>query len=174
MVDCGLAILGVHMINTSRRAFLKGASSLAGVAVLSGCSTLGGGNNVTASAPQIDVYRHPLCLCCNDWMSHLRKAGFQVNGHYKMDMEAVKVEHSVPLSISSCHTAVVNGYVVEGHVPATDILRLLDEKPVAQGLSLPAMPVGSPGMEDEHGHKEHYKVLLFNKDGSYSVYAEHN
>ena len=95
----------------------------------------------------ITVYKSPSCGCCKMWIEHLESEGFTVEAFDSDDMTAIKKELSVPRQMSSCHTAKVGGYTIEGHVPAADIRRLLAEQPDADGLAVPGMPVGSPGME---------------------------
>lgn len=125
-------------------------------------------------APQlVDVYRSPSCGCCLLWVEHLRGAGFKVNVHDTADMQAVKQRLGVPESKQSCHTASVGGYFVEGHVPATDIRRLLKEKPDARGVAVPGMPLGSPGMEVPGRTVQPYAVELVGRDGSTRVYSRH-
>ena len=100
-----------------------------------------------AGAPEVTVYKSATCGCCNKWVDHLRDAGFKVTAHNRGDMNQVKQTHGVKYQHRSCHTAVVGGYVVEGHVPADDIRRLLDGRPAISGLAVTGMPMGSPGME---------------------------
>lgn len=100
-----------------------------------------------AKVPNINVYRSPDCSCCGGWIDHLKTHGFSVQDFPTPDIEAVKQRYKVPDNLTSCHTAIVNGYVIEGHVPANDIKRLLQERPNVSGLSVPQMPVGTPGME---------------------------
>ena len=100
------------------------------------------------SAGEITVYKSPTCGCCNKWVSHLRDAGFKVNTINSDDLESIKLSAGVQPFLQSCHTALVDGYVVEGHVPASDIKRLLQERPAVTGLAVPGMPAGSPGMEN--------------------------
>ncbi|KAB2920173.1 MAG: DUF411 domain-containing protein [Hyphomicrobiaceae bacterium] len=111
--------------------------------------------------PAITVSKDPNCGCCNGWIAHLRRNGFAVTAIETADMLAVKARLNVPAELSSCHTAEIGGYVVEGHVPAQAILRLLAERPDAVGLAVPGMPIGSPGMEG--GRPEVYEVFLFGK-----------
>ncbi len=124
-----------------------------------------------AGATDIEVYKTPWCGCCDDWVEHLRDDGFTVRVHERGDLDPVKRDHGVPADLASCHTAVVDGYVVEGHVPAADIRRLLADRPAATGIAVPGMPVGSPGME-EGDRREPYRVILFGRNGR-SVYARH-
>lgn len=119
----------------------------------------------------IEVWKDPSCGCCKDWVTHLEKSGFTVKVHQNGN-DVVRGRLGMPRSLGSCHTALVGGYAIEGHVPATEIQRLLKEKPVAVGLSVPGMPVGSPGMDSAYykGIKNPYDVLLVSKDGSSRVY----
>jgi hypothetical protein len=116
-----------------------------------------------AASWSISVSKNPNCGCCNGWVSHLRSAGFSVTVVDTDDLSALKARLGVPQDLASCHTAEVNGYVVEGHVPADAIVRLLREAPRAKGLAVPGMPVGSPGMEG--GTPEDYEVVLFGDNG---------
>ena len=126
---------------------------------------------VDPSLPTVTVYKSPSCGCCAAWADHLRENGFPVETVETADVQAVKAEYGVPPALQSCHTAVVDGYVVEGHVPAADVKRLLAERPEAGGLAVPGMPVGSPGME-QGDTVEPYDVLLID-DGQTSVFARH-
>jgi len=128
---------------------------------------------VPASTAEADVmvYKSPSCGCCGGWVDHMRANGFTVAVKERDDLTPVKARLGVPDSLQSCHTAEVGGYVVEGHVPAADIRRLLTERPRARGLAVPGMPAGSPGMGDG-GHREAYQVILFG-DGGHSVYARY-
>ena len=109
--------------------------------------------------PEVTVSKDPNCGCCTAWAEHLRAAGFPVKIAEQPDMPALKARLGVPEALASCHTAEVAGYVLEGHVPATAVLRLLKERPQAKGLAVPGMPIGSPGMEG--GAPETYNVMLF-------------
>jgi hypothetical protein len=124
--------------------------------------------NVAAAVPVIEVYKSPTCGCCGKWAEHLRNGGFAVNVHAIPDIDAFRVRTGVPAAMASCHTALVGGYVVEGHVPAADIRKLLTERPKALGLAVPGMPAISPGMDAPHGPG--YEVLLFQTDGASRVY----
>jgi hypothetical protein len=124
-----------------------------------------------SSEPVITVYRDPNCGCCTKWIAHLIKHGFRVKDNKSDTMSEVKRGLGVPDSMESCHTGVVNGYVIEGHVPAADIQRLLKEKPKVAGLAVPGMPMGSPGMEGPR--TDRYDVLSFDKSGKTAVYAKH-
>ncbi|MDP2028279.1 MAG: DUF411 domain-containing protein [Thiobacillus sp.] len=122
--------------------------------------------------PVIDVYKSPTCGCCNKWIDHLKANGFGVRSHDTDNVLQHKQRLGVPPGYGSCHTAEVGGYVIEGHVPAREIKRLLKEKPRARGLVVPAMPVGSPDMEAD-GRKDPYKVFLVNRNGSTRTYVQY-
>ena len=119
--------------------------------------------------PEIEVYKSPTCGCCNDWIDHLKENGFPVKAHNTNSVEKIKDLAGVGRNLRSCHTAVVEGYVIEGHVPADLIKKMLKDKADINGLTVPGMPMGSPGME---GHrKDDYQVLTMEKDGTTRVYA---
>jgi hypothetical protein len=117
-----------------------------------------------ATSHEITVYKTPTCGCCTDWVDHLRANGFTVTVEDYDSLSAIKFIAGVPRDLESCHTAMVDGYVVEGHVPAGDIVRLLTERPAALGLSVPGMPIGSPGMEVPGRTPDAYDVILFGDD----------
>jgi hypothetical protein len=119
----------------------------------------------------ITVYKTPTCGCCKKWVSHLEENGFTVESIDMNDLRMIKSMSGISPQNASCHTAKVGGYVVEGHVPADDIKRLLAERPDIRGLAVPGMPMGSPGMEGPH--KEAYSVMAIGNDNSSSVYARH-
>jgi len=122
--------------------------------------------------PVIDVYKSPTCGCCNKWIDHLKANGFGVRSYDTDNVAQHKARLGVPPGYGSCHTAEVDGYVIEGHVRAREIKRLLKERPRARGLVVPAMPVGSPGMEAD-GRKDPYKVFLVNRNGSTRTYVQY-
>lgn len=119
----------------------------------------------------VDVYKTANCLCCGKWADHLRKAGFEVRTHNVLSLPAARKHFGVPDHVASCHSAKVAGYVVEGHVPVPDVLRLIKEKPEARGLAVPGMPIGSPGMEGRQ--VSHFNTLLIKHDGGTEVFAKH-
>ena len=123
----------------------------------------GAASSYAASAPQIDVYRDPNCGCCTSWIKHLEKNGFEVKDHLESDMSTLKTRLGVPPRLASCHTAVINGQFVEGHVPAADVLAL-KERPDLLGLAAPGMPAGSPGME-MGDRKDAYAVIGLDRQG---------
>ena len=124
-----------------------------------------------SSGPLITVFKTPTCACCGKWVEHLKANGFTVKVQEVNDTSAYERQYRVPRSMVSCHTAVVNGYTIEGHVPAAEIKRLLSERPKAVGLAVPGMPVGSPGMEA--ARSETYSVVIFDESGHGSVYAHY-
>ena len=129
--------------------------------------------NATAQEPlNITVYRSPTCGCCGKWLDHLKKHQFNVVDIKLKDMQTVKRKHGVPANLASCHTAIINGYIIEGHVPAGDIKRLLVEKPMVSGLSVPAMPSGTPGME-MGGRKDPFTVISFDQKGKLERFTEY-
>ncbi|MEJ7931466.1 DUF411 domain-containing protein [Ramlibacter sp. AN1015] len=127
-----------------------------------------------AKKPVVEVWKDPNCGCCKDWVTHLQDNGFAVTVH-DTGNTAVRAQLGIDPKYGSCHTAVVAGYALEGHVPAREIHRLLAEKPAARGLAVPGMPIGSPGMDGEAygGRKHPYDVLLLAKDGSSKVYQRY-
>ena len=127
-----------------------------------------------AAAAALTVYKDPNCGCCAGWVDHLTRAGFSATVVNQPDLAAIRARHGVPDAVLSCLTALIDGYFVEGHVPAEDIKRLIRLKPQARGLALPGMPVGSPGMESPDGRREPYEVLLIMRDGTSSAFARHS
>jgi hypothetical protein len=125
-----------------------------------------------ARATDVTVFKDPNCGCCKLWVDHLRKHAFAVSARDTSDVTAVKRAGRVPEKLYSCHTAFVGGYVIEGHVPAADIQRLLKEKPKIAGIGVPGMPAGSPGME-VGGRVDRYDVVAFNRDGTTRIFARH-
>jgi hypothetical protein len=150
---------GVHL---TRRALLIVA---AGGAVFSASAVL------ATPPPTIQVWKDPNCGCCKDWVALLKKAGFTVHIFDQANAE-VRARLGTPQQFGACHTGLVQGYVIEGHVPVSDILRLLKQKPKALGLAVPGMPVGSPGMDGAAygGRRDPYKVLLVQNDGAAQVF----
>jgi hypothetical protein len=124
-----------------------------------------------AGATEVTVYKSPTCGCCSKWIDHLRDEGFYVIDKNRNNVNQIKLEHGVQHKHASCHTALVEGYVVEGHVPANDIKRMLHEKPKITGLAVPGMPMGSPGMEGNY--KDPYEVLAFVKGGKTKIFSRH-
>jgi hypothetical protein len=149
-------------------AFIGTLGILASVAPASYASTV-----LEAKAPSITVYRSPECSCCGGWVKHLKSQGFKVQDFPTSEIEAVKQNYSVPNNLTSCHTAMINGYVIEGHVPAKDIKHLLQEKlKDITGLSVPGMPVGTPGME-MGDKKDPFNVVAFDDKDTVVVFNQY-
>ena len=148
-----------------RRNFV--ATALAAVAAIVPAS-------VAAASVLAEVWKAPTCGCCKDWIAHLESNGFRVKVH-DIGNTAARARLGIPMRLGSCHTAQVEGYVIEGHVPAREIRRLLSERPSAVGLAVPGMPIGSPGMDGPaYGtRKDPYDVLLVRKDGSTTPYQSY-
>jgi hypothetical protein len=128
-----------------------------------------------AAAPvPVEVWKAPTCGCCKDWIRHLESSGFKVQVHDSGNT-AARARLGIPMRLGSCHTALIEGYAIEGHVPVREIRRLLAERPSAVGLAVPGMPIGSPGMDGpEYGtRKDPYDVLLVRKDGSTTSYQSY-
>ena len=134
-------------------------------------STASAASNASIDSLIMTVYKTPTCGCCRKWVDHVRQSGFRATTTDLADVTPVKETHKVPADLSSCHTALIGGYVVEGHVPADDIKRLLRERPDIIGIAAPGMPNGSPGMET--GRVDRYDVIAIGKDGSRKVWASH-
>ena len=138
---------------------------------VSGCGTAA--EQVTRGIP-VAVFKDASCGCCAQWVEHLKSHGFVPTSTNVDDLDALKTKYNVPRRAQSCHTAVVEGYVIEGHVPAADIQRLLKERPAIAGLAVPLMPIGSPGMEVPGVKPQPYDVLALHKDGKTDVFSSHN
>ena len=152
------------LIPFSRRRFLAaGTSALAVAACAPG----------VRSSTELAVYKTPTCACCTAWVDHMRTAGFEARVNELPSLRSIRGAQGVPEALASCHTALIGGYVLEGHVPAEDVHRLLAERPEAVGLAAPGMPLGSPGMETPDGQREPYETLLILKGGSTRVFARH-
>ena len=125
----------------------------------------------TATAGTVTVYKNPSCACCGAWVDHMRAAGFELDVRDVNDLQSIKTENGVTPRLGSCHTALVDGYVIEGHVPADLVQKMLTEKPEIAGLSVPGMVVGSPGMEVPGQPAQPYDVIAFDANGKTAVYA---
>jgi hypothetical protein len=154
----------------TRRVFL---AQTAGLALIS----LGGrrlwGRSAAGTGTPITVYKSASCGCCTSWVDHLRANGFTPAVHDEENMDGIKDDMGVPKDLRSCHTALLDRYLVEGHVPAADLRRLLAERPAVAGLALPGMPKSSPGMGVPGQTHEPYTVVAFARDGKTSVFARH-
>ncbi len=126
-----------------------------------------------ANLPAAIMYRDPNCTCCGGWMKHMQSQGFQVKNVPTADMISLKQQYGVTDDLASCHTAIIDGYVVEGHVPSDDIKRLLAQKPDIKGIAVPGMPVGTPGMESGNIH-DSYAVVSFDKQGQTKVFKQYS
>ena len=156
----------------SRRTFVRATIGLLGIASL-GYSHI---SMAAIEANVVTVWKTPSCGCCKDWVIHLRKEGFNVVTNDVNDTAPIRQKLGLPAKYGSCHTAQVGGYVLEGHVPAREVKRLLREKPAAIGLAVPGMPVGSPGMEmkgDMQGVRDAFDVVLVTRDGNSRVYESY-
>ncbi|OOG46390.1 DUF411 domain-containing protein [Polaromonas sp. A23] len=151
-----------------RRFLIQAIASLAGTSLLAPAL-------MAQTRPQVEVWKDPGCGCCKDWVAHMEANGFDVKVHDSGNTAARK-RLGVPDKLGSCHTALVGGYAIEGHVPAREVHRLLKERPAAVGLSVPGMPVGSPGMDGKiYGdRKDPYDVVLISRNGSTRVYQSYH
>jgi hypothetical protein len=122
--------------------------------------------------PQVVIYKSPTCGCCKEWASYLEDNGFNVTQIDTNNMGSVKLNQGIPQQLASCHTALINGYVVEGHVPVEAIRRMLKEKPAIKGIAVPGMPAGSPGME-QGGRKNPYNVMAIQRDGTAKIFESY-
>jgi hypothetical protein len=155
-----------------RRTLIQSAVALLGTAMLHSTAF-----SQNTSKPLAEVWKSPTCGCCNDWVKHLQDNGFEVKTYDVSEVAKSELRSKLGMAdkFGSCHTALIGGYVVEGHVPAQDVRRLLKERPRAVGLSVPGMPIGSPGMDgpEYDGRKDAYAVLLVQRDGSSSVFQKY-
>ncbi|MFS8084660.1 MAG: DUF411 domain-containing protein [Acidobacteriota bacterium] len=146
------------------------AALIAGVSILFGAGSLPSWGAPTAPVA-ITVYKSPACTCCEQWIKHLRANGFEVLIKEVSDTSEMKHKLGVPPALASCHTATIQGYVIEGHVPAASIKRLLRERPAVAGLAVPGMPASAPGMDSPAAQP--YTVLTFTADGRSADYEHH-
>ena len=146
----------------------KVVGALAGVILVGGLLPISSG----VKAADIVVYKSPTCGCCNAWVDHLKENGFTVETKDRQNMSKIKDLMGVPQNLRSCHTAEVGGYLLEGHVPADLIAKMLKDKPQIKGLTVPGMPMGSPGMEGNR--KDPYDILAFKKGGEVQIYGSRN
>lgn len=147
----------------SRRVFLAGAAGLATVGAIGTAVS-----QPTGALPPMLVNKDPSCGCCEEWVAYVRAAGFQAKVVESRGLASLKARLGVPGNLQSCHTAEIGGYVLEGHVPASAIKRLLAERPTATGLAVPGMPIGSPGMEVKGAPDDTYDVILFGPSGEHT------
>ncbi len=158
-------------MNTNRKNFARRELLIAlGMLPLAGFASAA----AAGAATQVQVWKEPTCGCCGDWIAHMEANGFKVFVNLG-GTSATRARLGIPQNMASCHTALVGGYAIEGHVPAREIRRLLREKPKAVGLAAPGMPIGAPGMDTPAygGKKLPYDVMLVARDGSASVYQRY-
>jgi hypothetical protein len=149
-------------MNRTARRLRTGAAVL--LLVAAGCA------QPASAGPAMTVYLTPKCGCCKHWVTHMRESGFAVTEVVRADLAPVRRELGVPGNLLSCHTAAVDGYAVEGHVPADAVARLLRERPAGRGIAVPGMPMGSPGMEQRGYAPEPYDVVLIGDGGRHTVF----
>jgi hypothetical protein len=157
----------ISSASTSRLAVAAAAAAIA----LSAGGAAPGAQQKAAAKPSVTVYKSATCGCCSGWVAHMRKNGFDVKTVDVDDIEVPKKTYGVPPAASSCHTSLVGGYVIEGHVPADAVTRLLRERPNVAGLAVRGMPIGTPGME-VGGQKDPYVIATFDKAGRTAVYEQ--
>lgn len=146
------------------------------IALVTATVSMTGATSGRQQAPQgamVQVYKTPTCGCCANWVKHLQAHGFATQVSELENLSELKAKHNIPGPAQSCHTATVDGYLLEGHVPAADVRRLLKERPAVLGLAVPGMPIGSPGMEVPNVKPTPYDVMTFDRDGQLKVYSSH-
>lgn len=131
------------------------------------------GDSVPESSESMIVYKSPTCGCCQEWIAYIRRHGWTVAVQEMEDLSALKAKHGVPEHLQSCHLALIDGYVLEGHVPVPEITKLLRERPALLGLAVPGMPMGSPGMEMPNGAQDAFDVVSFDAQGATAVFAHY-
>ncbi|WP_125255837.1 DUF411 domain-containing protein [Brevundimonas fluminis] len=155
----------MNAISMSRRLVLAAIATVATTGVA--CAK-------TPPPRDLTVYKTPTCPCCDGWVAHMREAGFTTAVTVVDDLQPIRQRAGLPDALASCHTGMIGGYVVEGHVPAADVIHILDQRPSAVGLTVPGMPLGSPGMETPQGRRQPYDTLLVLRSGETRVFARHN
>ncbi len=153
-------------MNTRR--MWRGTAAVAVAVAMLGAVRMWRAGPAAGQPPKIAVYKRETCGCCNKWIDHVRAAGFRVSVKTKRDLVDINDRYGITAALVSCHTAVVEGYAIEGHVPADVIQRLLRERPDLVGIAVPGMAEGSPGMEGPV--REHYNVIAFDRRGDLRVY----
>jgi hypothetical protein len=150
---------------------LRSAHLVLVAALALGAPVLHAQQRPAAAKPHLTVYKSPTCGCCAKWVDYMNANGFTSEVTNMVDVTPIKIKHNVSPRLASCHTTLVGGYVIEGHVPVEDVRRLLKEKPAVVGLAAPGMPAGSPGMDVPNSPP--YDVVSFDKAGTTRVYASH-
>lgn len=160
-----IVVLAAVLLAATSFVLTRNRAAVPGLPVTAPMSSDGGSTLV--------VYKSPSCGCCGDWIDHMKESGFAVEVHDVQDVSPIKRELGVGQSLWSCHTAKIGGYVLEGHVPAEQVVRLLAEKPAIRGIAVPGMPIGSPGMDEGYDRStwQDYDVVAFDAQGATSVYA---
>ncbi|MEO5589063.1 MAG: DUF411 domain-containing protein [Gemmatimonadaceae bacterium] len=166
----GLAVVTAFALGACTKGDEQPATAVASPAEAPPVTVASNASATSATGIPIKVYKDPNCGCCKEWVKHLEQNGFVVETMDMPDLSAVKDKYGVKPDMQACHTAVVGGYTIEGHVPADVIMKLLKEKPSIAGLAVPGMPMGSPGMEG--ATKEKYDILTFDRAGRTTVYAQ--
>lgn len=151
--------------------FWKVFAAMVTIIVLASAGAISAFSKSPSDSTAVTVYKSPTCGCCTKWVDYLKENGFQIALHdlSQSELSQIKTKYGVHDTLTSCHTAIVDGYVVEGHVPVDVIQRLLKEKPDVIGITVPGMPMGSPGMEGSYS--EPYDILTFDRDGKTQVYT---
>lgn len=172
VVTTGLIVVWGNLDNTPINNLQAAAqnSAAANIKLVSASRTVHGGTLFPAVL-DTTVYRSPSCGCCGKWIDYLKAEGFEITDVVTPDIEAVKQKYKVPDNLASCHTALIDGYVIEGHVPADDIKRLLQEQPKVIGLSVPQMPVGTPGME-QGTQRDPFTIFSFKHKGKFEIFRD--
>ena len=172
-----LVVVGAAIVGVGSYSFLSSGDAPAGESprsVLSDARASSGSEGTEAvqeaAGREILVYKTATCGCCSNWVEYMKQHGFEVKTEDVTDLTAVKLEYGVPAGLQSCHTAIVGGYLVEGHVPVESIERMLAERPEIAGIAVPGMPTGSPGMEMPGQPADSYDVVAFDRAGNTSVY----
>ena len=149
----------------------EAATPAAGPAIATPAAAASADAATVADTVSITVYKEPTCGCCAKWVEHIEAHGFRVDARDVADVHSIKGDLGVPSQVATCHTGLVGGYIVEGHVPADIIRRMLRERPPIVGIAVAGMPMGSPGMEGDGSRKDRYDVIAIGRDGRTSVYA---
>ncbi|MEM8531165.1 MAG: DUF411 domain-containing protein [Chloroflexota bacterium] len=147
---------------------------LAGILITACAAPANEHANTSQTTQAMIVYKSPTCGCCSDWVRYAEEHGYTVTVKEMQDMTPIKAEHSIPPTMQSCHTTLIDGYVIEGHVPIEDVERLLTERPNVAGIAVPGMPVGSPGMEVAGTEPQPFDVMVFDTDGSTEVFSRYS